>query len=110
MTDFEVLISRTTTHRATRGPLPTPTFRIREAAPADIREPQALVLILTTTICENCGRQHHSHNQHMMVRYGSRTYHAQSIKHTKAECERFTHLPRETKTFITSSPFCPECF
>lgn len=88
----------------------TPTKPLRIPVPPDLNEPQALVLILTITTCENCGHQTHAHNSHMMVRYGSRTDHAQSIKHTRADCERFAHLPRETRTFANTSPYCPECF
>jgi hypothetical protein len=83
---------------------------MREPVPHDLNEPQALVLICIETRCESCGNVTKSHNPHMMVRYGARTDHTQSIKHTRAECEQFTHLPRETRTYHASSPFCPECF
>lgn len=102
MLDLDTLIYRATRQLPTRG--------LRLPVSHDLNEPQALVLILTETKCENCGVTHKSHNQHILVRYGSRTDHAQSIKYTKADCERFTHLPRETRTFVNTSPYCPECF
>jgi hypothetical protein len=77
---------------------------------AQPNQPRALVLIITHTRCENCGHETTAHNPHMMVRYGERTDHAQSIQHTRADCERFAHLPHERIVRQQTSPYCPECF
>jgi hypothetical protein len=71
--DLETLLRRTKPRLTSK----------REPVPHDLNEPR------------KHGHVTHGHNPHMMVRYGSRTDHAQSIKHTRAECEQFAHLLRE---------------
>lgn len=103
--DMDTLL-RQVTLPPTRGATVPRTDRV----PPGLNPPQALVLVVSVVRCEGCGHVTRGVNPHMLVRYGARTDHAQSVQHTRADVQRFMHLPREVREWEATSPFCEECF
>jgi len=66
--------------------------------------PDALVMIVTTRSCENCGSEHSVPEPYLYFRIGG------SKRAISEWVEAFGGLPRELEQNIETTAFCGDCF
>jgi hypothetical protein len=72
-------------------------------------KPEAIVLVITVATCQ-CGRVHRLPNPAILVRYGDKSQHQNSIHHRRQSLEHFMLLPHEKKELLIDIAFCEDCF